>query len=95
MAGYVASGAIRHPEWKDKCIDFQPYPFPSYTAKVVRMLKDTQVAGERGFLDALDPDLAAGDLIDNRFVKTALGAAGGRAAFGLPEGWTRSEIVSA
>lgn len=95
MAGYAASGAIRHPDWQDKRIDFQPYPFPSYTAELVRMLKDTRVEGERGFLDALDPAFAATDLVDDRFVKTALEAVGGLPAFGLPEGWTRSEVIEA
>lgn len=95
IQGYVASGAIRHPDWQDKRIDFQPYPFPSYTAELVRMLKDTAVAGERGFLDDLDPDFVAGDLVDNSFVRKALAAAGGLPAFGLPEGWTRSEVVEA
>ena len=91
----AASGAIRHPDWQDKRIDFQPYPFPSYTAELVRMLKDTRVEGERGFLDALDPDFVAGDLVDDSFVKKALEGVGGLPAFGLPEGWTRTEVVQA
>lgn len=95
MQGYVERGAIRHPEWQDKRIDFQPYPFPSYTEELVRMLKDTQVAGERGFLDALDPGFVAGDLVDDRFVRKAIEAVGGTAAFGLPENWTRQEVVQA
>ena len=95
MQGYAASGAIRHPDWQDKRIDFQPYPFPSYTAELVRMLKDTRVEGERGFLDALDPDFVAGDLVDDSFVKKALEGVGGLPAFGLPEGWTRTEVVQA
>lgn len=93
--GYVASGAIRHPDWKDKRIDFQPYPFPSYTEELVRMLKDTEVAGERGFLSDLDPAFAAADLVDDSFVRKALERVGGLPAFGLPEGWTRSEVVQA
>ena len=95
LQGYAASGAIRHPDWQDRRIDFQPYPFPSYTAELVRMLKDTQVEGERGFLDALDPAFVAGDLVDDRFVKKALEGVGGLPAFGLPEGWTRSEVIEA
>ncbi|MTE00577.1 ABC transporter substrate-binding protein [Paracoccus sp. YIM 132242] len=95
MQGYAASGVVRHPDWQDRRIDFQPYPFPSYTAELVRMLKDTLVQGERGFLDALDPAFVAGDLVDDRFVKTALEGVGGLPAFGLPEGWTRSEVIEA
>lgn len=95
VARYVASGAIRHPEWRDRRIDFQPYPFPSYTEELVRMLKETQVAGERGFLDALDPAFAAADLVDDSFVKKALEGAGGLPAFGLAEGFTRTEVIQA
>lgn len=95
IADYVASGAIRHPDWRERRIDFQPYPFPSYTEELVRVLKTTLVEGDRGFLDALDPALAAGDLVDDRFVKAALGAAGGLAAFGLPDSFSRSEVIEA
>ncbi|MCZ0960655.1 ABC transporter substrate-binding protein [Paracoccus benzoatiresistens] len=95
LAGYAASGAIRHPDWQDKRIAFQPYPFPSYTEELVRMLKDTEVAGERGFLDDLDPAFVATDLVDDSFVKKALQGIGGLPAFGLPEGWTRQEVVEA
>lgn len=95
IAAYVASGAIRHPDWRERRIDFQPYPFPSYTEELVGMLKKTLVEGERGFLDALDPAFASGDLVDDRFVKAALGASGGLAAFGLPESFTRSEVIEA
>ncbi|SCB40253.1 ABC transporter substrate-binding protein [Rhizobium hainanense] len=95
IAGYVSSGAIRHPEWRDRRIDFQPYPFPSYTEELVRMLKDTQVAGERAFLDALDPAFVARDLVDDRFVKRALADVGGLQAFGLVDDWTRQEVLQA
>ena len=94
-AEYVASGAIRHPEWLSQRIDFQPYPYPSYTEELVRQLKDTQVAGERDFLDALDPAFVAGDLVDDSFVRRALEQLGGLAAFGLPDGWTRQEVIQA
>lgn len=94
-AEYIASGAIRHPEWRERRIDFQPYPFPSYTEELVGALKKTLVEGERGFLDALDPAFAARDLVDDRFVKAALAANGGLAAFGLPESFTRTEVVEA
>ncbi|MTH35229.1 ABC transporter substrate-binding protein [Paracoccus limosus] len=94
-AAYVASGAIRHPEWRERRIDFQPYPFPSYTEELVRLLKETEVAGDRAFLDALDPAFAAQDLVDDRFVRKALQDIGGLAAFGLPDAWTREEVLQA
>jgi NitT/TauT family transport system substrate-binding protein len=95
IAEYVSSGAIRHPDWRNKRIDFQPYPFPSYTEELVRMLQKTLVDGDRTFLDALDPSHAAQDLVDDRFIKAALGGLGGLPAFGLADSFTRSEIIEA
>lgn len=94
-AAYLASGAIRNPAWRERRIDFQPYPFPSYTEELVRRLKDTLIDGDRGFLAALDPAHAARDLVDDRFVRQALAGVGGLPAFGLPEGFTRQEVFSA
>ena len=94
-AAYAASGAIRHPAWRDRRIDFQPYPFPSYTTELVRRLKDTLIEGERGFLTELDPAFAARDLVDDSFVRQAIAKVGGLPAFGLPDSYTREEIVSA
>lgn len=95
VADYVASGAIRHPEWRDRRIDFQPYPFPTYTEELVRLLKETHVEGDRAFLDALDPAFAAKDLVDDSFVKKALAQVGGLPAFGLADSFTRTEVLQA
>jgi NitT/TauT family transport system substrate-binding protein len=92
-AAYLKSGAIRNASWRERRIDFQPYPYPSYTEELVRRLKDTLIEGNRAFLDALDPATAARELVDDRFVKAAVTAAGGMAAFGLPESFTRTEVV--
>lgn len=93
-AAYVASGAIRHPQWKQHRIDFQPYPFPSYTQTLVSMLKDTVVEGANEFLPGLDPDFVARDLVDDRFVREAIRTAGGMSAFDLPESYTRHEQIT-
>lgn len=92
---YAAEGAIRHPEWKDARIDYQPYPFPSYTEQLVKLLKVTQVEGDNRFLSKLDPGFVARDLVDDRFVKKSIAALGGLKAFGLPESFTRSETIVA
>jgi NitT/TauT family transport system substrate-binding protein len=92
---YVKDGAIRHPEWKDERIDYQPYPFPSYTEQLVKLLQGTQVEGNNRFLASLDPAFVARDLVDDRFVKKSVAAIGGLKAFGLPESFTRTETVSA
>lgn len=91
---YAREGAIRHPEWKDERIDYQPYPFPSYTEQLVRLLKGTQVEGDARFLAGLDPAAVARDLVDDRFVRRAVAARGGLKAFGLPETYTRTETIA-
>ena len=93
-AGYLESGAIRHAGWKEKRIDFQPYPFPSYTQSLVAMLKDTLILGQNGFLKTLDPAFAGRDLVDERFVRKAIAGVGGMKAFGLPERFERKETIA-
>ena len=93
-AAYLESGAIRHADWSNRRIDFQPYPFPSYTEELVRRLKETLVEGERGFLQALDPAAATRELVDDRLVRRAIDAVGGPAVFGIPAGYTRRETIA-
>ncbi|MBW4789677.1 ABC transporter substrate-binding protein [Alcaligenes faecalis subsp. faecalis] len=92
-AQYVKSGVIRHPDWDDQRIDFQPYPFPSYTESLVQMLQGTLIQGERGFLEGLSPEHVASDLVDDRFVRAALEKQGGLAQFGLSEQYSRNESI--
>lgn len=92
---YATDGAIRHAGWKQARIDYQPYPFPSYTEQLVRFLKETQVEGDNKFLAGLDPAFVARDLVDDRFVRKSIAAVGGLKAFGLAEKYTRSETVVA
>ncbi len=94
-AVYLKTGAIRNAAWRERRIDFQPYPYPSYTEELVRRLKTTLIEGNRSFLDDLDPASAARELVDDSFVKAAVKASGGMAAFGLPESFTRTETISA
>ena len=91
---YEASGVVRHKNWAQRRIDFQPYPYASYTQELVRALRQTRVEGDAAFLAKLDPAFAARDLVDDRFVRKALNAVGGPGAFGLPASLTRSEVVS-
>ncbi|MEN1832751.1 ABC transporter substrate-binding protein [Pseudomonas lijiangensis] len=89
--GYLASGAIQHSQWDEHRIDFQPYPFPSYTEELVRRLKDTLIEGDKGFLASLDPKYVAQDLVDDRFVRNSIGAMGGLKTFGLADNFERTE----
>lgn len=81
--GPQGSGAIRHPEWNASRLGFQPYPYPSYTAELVRRLKSTKVEGDSAFLASLDPARAARELVDDRAVRAAYEAAGGPQAFAI------------
>ena len=69
---YISSGAIKHPEWKNGRIDFQPWPYPSATKLIVEAMTKTVVSGDRAFLDKLDPNFVINDLVDTRYVRAAL-----------------------
>ncbi|MBV2182624.1 MAG: ABC transporter substrate-binding protein [Castellaniella sp.] len=90
-AAYEKSGAIRHADWHELRIDFQPFPYPSYTEKLVTLLKGTYVLGENAFLKELDPAHVARDLVDDRYVRKAIEDQGGLSAFGITGGYSRTE----
>lgn len=70
---YERSGAIRHAEWQQRRrVDFQPFPFQSYSELLVRLLKETHLAGVNTFLHDVQPEKAARELFDTRFVEHAL-----------------------
>lgn len=89
---YVKAGAIKNAAWQQKRIDFQPYPYPSYTETLVKLLRETEVKGDNSFLAELDPKFAASDLVDDSFVKQAIEAIGGMKVFGQ-QGYTREEVI--
>ncbi len=92
-ASYEASGVVRHKGWQQRRIDFQPYPYASYTEQLVRAIKTTAVEGDTRFLQALEPSFVAGDMVDERFVRKAINAVGGPQAFGAPADFKRREVV--
>ncbi|HLR16974.1 MAG TPA: ABC transporter substrate-binding protein [Alcanivoracaceae bacterium] len=92
---YREGGAIKHDEWSRHRIDFQPYPFPSYTEKMVELLQSTYVEGESDFLEKLTPAAVAKDLVDDSFVKKAIETQGGMTVFGQPNSYVREEVVDA
>lgn len=92
-AEYTPTGAIRNSDWDTERIGFQPFPFASYTEELVRRMQATQVDGSRAYLDALDPAGVHASLVDDRFVRNAIAAVGGPAAFGLPANLTRTETI--
>ena len=69
---YTDTGANRNAaEWKNGRIDFQPWPYPSATKFMVDSMNQTLVGGDKTFLEGLDRDHVADDLVDYNFVKVA------------------------
>lgn len=91
---YIEDKAILHPQWRNQRIDFQPYPFASYTEELVRLLKKTQVEGDTAFLRSLSPEAVARDLVTDRFVRKAIALNGGAKAFNLPASFNRRELIA-
>ena len=72
---YQDSGVIHHQaEWQNGRIDFQPWPYPSATKLIVEAMGETVVSGDTTFLQGLDPEFVAQDLVNYEFVKNALDA---------------------
>jgi len=90
---YESNGAIVNTDWKEKRIDFQPYPFPSYTEELIVKLKETLVLGRNEFLSELEPSFVAKDLVDDRFVRKAIEQIGGPSKFGLTS-FEREETIT-
>lgn len=93
-ATYEGRGVVRNQGWYQRRIDFQPYPYPSYTEELVRSLRQTRIEGDNRFLATLDPAFAARDLVDDRFVRKAISAVGGPSVFDLPADFARREVLA-
>jgi NitT/TauT family transport system substrate-binding protein len=68
---------LRHPDWQPQHLGFKPYPYPSFTERLVEAMSDTVVDGDRRFLDRIDPARVHGELVDDGFVRAALAGQGG------------------
>ncbi|MEZ4502911.1 MAG: ABC transporter substrate-binding protein [Dehalococcoidia bacterium] len=90
---YGASGAIQHADWDTQRIDFQPFPYQSYTEELVRRLKETVVEGDAAFLESLDPTEAHQQLIHDAYARAAIDVAGGAAKFDIDASLTREERI--
>ncbi len=90
---YEPTGAIEHPEWKSKRIDYQPYAYPSYTTELIKSLEQTVVDGDRGFLSKIDLATAHEDLVAVGLAEKAITKNGGFEAFGL-KGPERAEVIA-
>ncbi len=72
-ADYTSPKAIRNKgEFHNGRIDFSPYPYPSATKLIVESMNQTLVGGDNTFLNNLDPEFVANDLVDYKHVKAAM-----------------------
>lgn len=71
-AYYNNPEAIRHVEWQQSRINFQAWPYPSFTKRMVTELQQTVVTGDAGFLKEVTADHVAKDLVFYDHIKQAL-----------------------
>jgi len=64
--------AIKHPEWNNGRINFNPWPYPSATRLIIEEMNKALVSGDKTFLAKLDPNFVVDDLVSYDFVKNAL-----------------------
>jgi NitT/TauT family transport system substrate-binding protein len=93
-AQYGSTKAVEHTDWPNNRIDFQPFPFPSYTEELVKQIRETVVDGDNSFLKSLDPAKAHSQLVDDRFARAAIKKVGGPAKFNLSENLSRTERLA-
>ncbi len=84
---------VSHPEWNPQRLGFQPFPFPSFTRRLVEAMHDTVVDGDRRFLERIDPATAHDDIVDDSFARAALAAHGGPSAFNIAPNLSRTEQI--
>jgi NitT/TauT family transport system substrate-binding protein len=63
---------LRHPDWQPQHLGFKPYPYPSFTERLVEAMGETVVDGDRRFLDRIDATKVHDELVDDGFVRVAL-----------------------
>lgn len=83
------SGCLK--EWQR--IDFQPYPFVSYYEKLIELLQQTYLPNDTAFLNQLNPNQAAKELVDDSFVRYAIQKHNAQQLFDIPENWIREEKI--
>ncbi len=91
---YGPTGAIKHADWGSQRIDFEPFPYPTYTAELVKAMKETVIDGDQSFLNSLDPAQAHGQVVEEKFARAAIEAVGGPAKFGIDASLSRTERIS-
>jgi NitT/TauT family transport system substrate-binding protein len=71
-AYYENPQAIKHADWGQNRINFQPWPYRSATEQVVKDLGETLVTGDTAFLADLTPQFVADDLVQYDYIRKTL-----------------------
>ena len=88
--------AIEHPEWDLKRLAFQPFQYRSTTTLGTELLKKTHVEGDSTFLEMLDPERVADELMEYEMVTQAVEKVGGLVKFDGVDGQNpavREELI--
>lgn len=93
--GSEHADALRHPQWGGQLLDFKPYPYASFTGRLVELMADTAVDAPVDFLESLDPAGVHTDLVEERLVSASIEKVGGHSVFGAGQGTERNEEVEA
>ena len=71
-AYYKNPQAIQNLDWEQSRINFQAWPFPSFTKRMITELQQTVVTGDAAFLGKITGEHVANDLINYDHIKQAL-----------------------
>lgn len=84
--------AIQNPDWRSQRINFQPYPYPSYTTELIKQLRLTRVDDDNQWLQQVDLKTAHAAFVSTGLVERAINKLGGRRQFGITS-YTRKETI--
>ncbi|WP_346845791.1 ABC transporter substrate-binding protein [uncultured Rothia sp.] len=84
--------AVKYPSWGGQLLQFQPYPYASFTQELISHMRDTLMDAPTDFLDSLDPGRVHEELVNEELVSTAIAAVGGLSVFGQ-SGTKRTEEI--
>ena len=67
------AGVTKHADWHGERLGFSALPLASYTSALVDSMRATTIDGDTTFLDGVTGESVHKQLVDDRFVKQALG----------------------
>lgn len=87
--------SIQNVAWATDRVGFRPFPFRSFTDRLVEQMGATRFETGSGFLGDTSPVDVHDELVDDRFVRRAISRLDPENTFGLPADLSRTEDISA